>query len=643
MKKFLLVVVLAVCFIAGRSQTLFTYGKYVVSKDEFLHAYNKNKTTTGEKPLSIKDYLDLYVKFKLKVQAAKDMHLDTLASIKSDIETSKTQLENNYMQDDKEVDALVNEAFQRSQHDLHVQHFYVPVNGKMPPVDTSKAVAAINKVYKELKEGKENYFDIVSEVSEKISPVKGNDLGWITVFTLPYEYENIVYRLSPGEVSKPYRSKTGWHVFKLEEERPALGKITVAQILLAVPHDNIVLRDRNKQLADSIYDALKAGAGFGTLAKQYSNDRRTFMNNGIMPEFGIATYDGDFEKEAFALQHDSDISRPFQTTFGFHILKRISRSRIPENKDEAYMFALRQQVQSDDRISIAKEKFLQEVLQKTGFKKNTSLNQKEFWRMTDSLTGPATTIHTKNITDKTLLFSFNDNSKVTVGDWTKYIKNMKQTGYEGQIKSTHDALLKNYISAVALENYRKRLPAFAPEFKQQLREFKDGDMFFEIMQKKVWAKASDDSIGLVKYYDDHKQNYKWSASADVVLFSCADAEVAATVSKEINAANWRDMVKDNAQVQTDSGRYELTQIPVNGTVNFTQGLITRPVVNSGDGTAVFALILNTYPANEQRSFIEARGLVINDYQNVLEKKWVTELEKKYPVKINEKVFAQINR
>ncbi|HVZ97439.1 MAG TPA: peptidylprolyl isomerase [Chitinophagaceae bacterium] len=642
MKKIPLIIVLLLIISKSYSQTLFTYGKYAVTKDEFLRAYNKNKATGAEKPLSMRDYLDLYIKFKLKVQAARDVRLDTLPSIKSDLETSKLQLENNYMQDDAEINALVNEAFQRSQKDLHVQHFYVAINSKMTPADTSNAVKAIEEVYDELKEGKEGYYDIVSEVSEKIAPVKGNDLGWITVFTLPYEYENIVYDLKPGQVSKPYRSKGGWHVFKLEEQRPAAGKITVAQILLAVPNGNIAIRDHDKQLADSIYAALKGGADFGELAKQYSNDRRTYMNKGIMPEFGVSQYDGEFEQEAFALQHDGDISRPFQTTFGFHILKRISRSPIPEARTEAYMASLKQQVTDDSRMSLAKDKFLQKVLTGTGFKKSRVLNEKDFWQMTDSIIVSNKKIEERKINDNSVIFSFNDNAKVTVGDWMQYLKSVRMSSYGPPKKESHEELLKNYISLAALENYRKRLADFSPGYRYQMEEFKDGDMFFEAMQRNVWSKASADTAGLLQYYNDHKENYKWNASADAVLFSCATEAVANAISGEIKNKPWQEVVKDNPQIQTDSGRYELAQIPVNEKINFTPGLITKPVVNNGDGTAVFALILKTYPGDEQRIFADARGLVINDYQNVLEKKWVDELKKKYPVRINESVFNAIN-
>jgi peptidyl-prolyl cis-trans isomerase SurA len=132
----------------------------------------------------------------------------------------------------------------------------------MTPVDTLKLYKAINETYDELKKGDTDYDKIISEIKEKIAPVHGNDMGYITVFTLPYEFENIVYSLKPGQVSMPYRSKKSWHIFKNEDERPAVGKIKAAQILFAVPAGNMSIRDRAKQLADSVYLSLKVRGRF---------------------------------------------------------------------------------------------------------------------------------------------------------------------------------------------------------------------------------------------------------------------------------------------------------------------------------------------------------------------------------------------
>ncbi len=643
MKKFLLPIAFFFISVFSYSQALFTYGSNVVSKDEFMKAYNKNKNSTTDKDQALRDYLDLYIKFKLKVQAAKELRLDTLPALETDLQNFRTQIEDGYLKDNRQVETLTDEAYNRGKKDIHTSHFFIAINSKMQPADTLKAFKAINETYDELKKGKTNYEDILAEIKEEIAPVQGNDLGFITVFTLPYEFENIVYSLKPGEISKPYRSKKGWHIFKNEEQRPAVGKIKVAQILFAVPAGNNVLRDHAKQLSDSVYKAIKSGADFNELAKKYSDDKMTYMNGGIMPEFGVAKYDGGFERVAFSLKDDGDVSEPFQTEFGYHIIKRLSLSPIAADKnDEAFIYSLKQEVLNDSRIETAKEKFLKEIFNKTGYKKNSSLNETALWKMTDSFTLANKKIAAGNITDKSVLFSFNNNNKVTVGDWLQYTKRSKENVQTPNTLS-YPELLKNYAGVTATENYRNRLQDFNPDFKYQLKEFKEGNMLFEIMERNVWSRASADSVGLIKYYDQHKSNYLWGVSADAVLYSCANATIAKNAMEQIQKErSWKDVMSENpTQIQADSGRYELSQIPVLERTNFTPGLITAPVTNNGDGTTVFAQIIKLYPADQQRNFEDARGLVINDYQTFLEQKWIEQLKRKYPVKVNEKVFQSL--
>lgn len=623
----------------SQGQTLFTYGHHAVSEAEFLRAYNKNKSMGPNTAQAKKQYLNLYTIFKLKVQAARDLHLDTLPSLRADLLNFRTQIENNYLKDDKVVDQLVDQAFRRGQLDIHVQHFFIPINPKMSPADTLKCYRAIMETYHELQKGGTNYDQIVSEIDEKIAPVQGNDLGWITVLTVPYAFENVIYGLRPGQVSRPIRTSKGWHIFKNEAQRPAEGEVQVAQILFAIPQGNIFIRDRVRRQADSVYRALLNGADFGSLAKKYSDDRRSFMNGGLIPKFGVAKYDGEFEKEAFSLQKDGDITPPFQTVYGYHILKRVARFPVPADpKDPNYMAALRERVMQDGRINLSKEAFLKEVLVRTGFKMNSRLRNKDLWRITDTFHVTGKIIRLGNTGPATVLFSFN-NEKVYVKDWLNYTRDVREN-YVSLTPYSDSELLHNYISLVAIENYKKRMEQFSPAFKYQMQEFEEGNLLFEVMQRKVWAKAASDSVGLQSYYEAHKSSYKWGPSADAVLFSCSKNSVAMDARDEIRKQpdSWRTLIKGSSEIQADSARYELDQIPVDSATRFTDGSVTLPVVNKGDGTAVFALIIKTYPGGMARSFRDARGLVINDYQGYLEKKWVGTLKKKYPIHINESVL-----
>ena len=146
MKQFLMLLMAGLVTVEGFSQTLFTYGPNLVGKEEFLRAYNKNKTPVTDKEQSLREYLDLYIKFKLKVKEATILKLDTLQQIQSDVQNFRGQLEEGYLNDEITVNALINEAFERSQRDIHLLHFSVPVNAKMSAEDTIKAYKAMNEV-----------------------------------------------------------------------------------------------------------------------------------------------------------------------------------------------------------------------------------------------------------------------------------------------------------------------------------------------------------------------------------------------------------------------------------------------------------------------------------------------------------------
>ena len=70
----------------------------------------------------------------------------------------------------------------------------------------------------------------------------------------------------------------------------------------------------------------------------------------------------------------------------------------------------------------------------------------------------------------------------------------------------HPQLLQQYAETVAMEYYRNHLEEYNKEFASQLKEFKDGNLLFEIMQRKVWDKAAADSTGLKNYYSNIKTN-----------------------------------------------------------------------------------------------------------------------------------------
>jgi peptidyl-prolyl cis-trans isomerase SurA len=210
----------------------------------------------------------------------------------------------------------------------------------------------------------------------------------------------------------------------------------------------------------------------------------------------------------------------------------------------------------------------------------------------------------------------------------------------------YSQIVDEYTSREIEDYYRKHLEDFNDEFRYQMSEFKDGNLFFEIMQQEVWNKAQSDTVALKNFFEKNKSKYNWKESADAVIFFCTDEATSKELYTQVNSnpAAWK--AASDAQVEkavADSSRYEFSQIPNGDKAPIRVGVVTVPVKNKTDGTVSFAYIIKTYPAGLPRNFSESKGLVISDYQNQLEKQWVAELKKKYPVKINEAEFQKISK
>lgn len=641
MKKSALLVSFALLSTAAFSQTIFTYGNIAVSKDEFLRAYNKNKTTVTDKEKSLREYLTLYSRFKQKVRAAQELKLDTLQQLKYDLQNFSSQVEEGYLNDEKRVNELVDEAIQRNQKDIHVVHFSIPLTSKIGTIDTVESYKIAKIIQSDLIAGKTNYDELAKKNSTLGITVSGNDLGFITVFSLPYGMETLVYGMDNGAVSGLYRTKSALHIFKKLGERKNAGKWKIAQILFSIPPDASENKIASiKAMADSVYNLLQHGADFAQMAQMYSDDRLTYQNGGELAEFGTGKFLPDFETPVFQLQKDGDISAPFKTEYGFHIVRRLHQYNTPaDRQDESYVYNLKQQITQDSRINTAKAQFVKDVLVKIQFKKSGLVKDEELYRLADSVTVnknvPKTPVNNK------VIFTFT-NSKVVVSDWLNFVKDYKLNPdvYKGE---SNKELLEKYISTAALEYYRKNLARYNADFRYQLQEFKEGNMLFEIMERNVWSKAANDSVGLKQYYDAHQTKYQWNESAAIYLFSCSDKETADKAIADLKSSlDWKAIAeKSEGKIQADSGRYELQQLSLPEGETIKEGLISQPIVNAGDNTAGFFKVLRLFPANQQRTFPEARGLVINEYQNYLEEKWLETLQQQYPVKVNESVFQSL--
>ena len=641
MRKFLLGSIIFLSLQAP-AQTLFTYGKDSVTVKEFLHAYNKNSTSTAKNSQALQQYLDLYIASRLKIKEALERRYDTLPQLVSDINNLRSQILPLYEKDNETLNKLVDEAIARSQKDIHLAHIFIGYANPVSLTDSAKAREKAQKAYSALKSNADFKLIAKQYSDDTTAKYNGGDLGYITVFTLPYELENLAYRTSPGKISSLYESKAGFHIFKNLGERKALGRIKASQILIGFPPGITAQQKKGlKKIADSLYTRVLKGDDFAKLAAQFSNDYVSGQAGGVIPEFGVGQYDPVFENTILALKNGG-ISKPFETNYGYHIVKRISITPVGAGKtDPKVRQAITEKLEQSDRNEIAKEVLTKKIIKEAQYQR-LPFDEKQLWAFSDSIFASKKPAAPIKIDATTPLLKLGKET-TNVSDWVGFAQ-VSRYKSDGSGFKPYSQVWKEFVNARTLEYYKNHLEDFNSTFHDQMKEFKEGNLFFEIMQKEIWGPAQTDTVALQAFYEKNKSKYTWGKSADAVIFYTSDATVAQLLSAQLkkDPSSWKSLVNTMSdKVSADSGRFELNQLPNAANVVLKNGMITSPVANKADNTASFAYIRQIYTQPSQRNFEEAKGLVINDYQSELEQKWIAELKKKYPVVINQNALASL--
>lgn len=614
------------------AQNLFQYGSHSVSKDEFVSAFRKNNTndTVKDKTAAIQQYLDLYIKFKLKVQDALDLHLDKLIAGYDDVQQFRKQIEEPYLTDQVLLKKMADELFKRSQIEVRVSHIFIPNSKKT-------AQKQAQEIYNKIKAG-EDFGKLALEFSgDPYVATNNGDLGYITALNLPYNFENIVFNLPLNGVSSPFESSIGYHIFKKTGIRNANGKFRIAQILVAAePQNGTIENAATKKLADSLYNLLKKGASFSALATQFSIDQASALRGGELQNvIGTGDFEPSFVEAVFSLQKDGDISKPLATRYGYHIIKRLEHIPVLTTfvGNKTYW---KKQVESSSRMALVNASFEKKLIAVTN-PKITNFDGPSLWRYTDTFMKSHKKLATPLLNDSTTLINFAE-EKIKTNDWINYIIAINPT----QNTEEYKKLWEPFIKQKAFAYYRKHLEQFDTGYQKQLKEFMEGNLLFEVMGKRIWTRASEDSVGLKEYFTQHKLDYKWKSSADVLMLTTVDSTTAVKARNDVKAypEKWRTLVAaSDGAILADSSRMDLDQI------NLSEKLLNSntltPIIVNPDFSATFFYVFKTYPKPAPKSFEEARGLVINDYQILLEDKWINTLKKKYPVKINKPLFKSV--
>lgn len=636
---------------SGYAQTLFTYGNRTVAKDDFLRVYKKNSMNKAPDmtDTALRSYLDLYALFKMKVAEADKQHLDTVEKIQKDLDSYRKQLAKNYLTDEAVTGKLIKEAYERGKEDVRIRHILIACP---PGADTATSFRKIDSIYNAILANKAKFEDMAKQYSDdKASKDNGGDVGFFSSMQTVYAIENAAYNTPVGKMSAPFRTQFGYHIIKVVEKRADRGQVKVAQILFLSPKsrgdEGLAIA---KKRADSVMNEIKKGASFAALAKTLSEDKYTANDSGVMKPFGVGKMTPAFEDAAFALKKPGDVSDPIRTDYGYHIIKLISKT--PYQPFDSVQNQLKHKVENDSRAQMAREIYFNKVKEKNGFKENKA----NIDAIVDAVVkSTVDTGKAKGMFKKSDFASMNKPVFTLAGrnylqsDFVTFLDNLTH----GRLNGPKTAVVRDayalYVNNVVTDFQEHKLVDENPDFKHLMEEYRDGIMLFELMDRNVWSKATKDSAGLKAFYEAHKNKYMWEPGFEGSVYVFKNKAAFDTAQQLMDKPGFtdEDLVKAlNNQTTPDRvtvtrGRYEFSRFRDASREELTAN--KKKITPQANGTYKVVVARQIFATPMPKTLDEARGYVVAEYQDALEKEWNAKMKQTYPLKVNDKVFASMTK
>lgn len=627
---------------AQNDSVLFTYGEDKVDLEEFEYIYKKNNARDSliYQKSSVDEYLDLYINFKLKVKAAEALGYDTIQKFQNELGTYRKQLAQTYLYDKEINEKLIREAYDRMKEEVRVAHILIAVEKGAAPEDTLKAYREAEKLKNKINSG-EDFVTIAQKESDDPS-VKDNegDIGYVSVFKTVYPFESATYNTKVGELAGPVRTKFGYHILLVKDRRAAKGKINASHILIKTPTE-IANQEVYKERIDSIHKALKQGANFEQLASKLSDDKGSARNGGKLPVFGTGSMVQEFENVAFGLTEDGEISKPFKSAYGWHIVKR--NEYFPVESFNKMKSEIKRKLERDARSRISKKRFVEKLKREYKFKDNPA-QLKAFIEKTDDKIYSGKWDPQPGTKTSGKLFSL-AGKEYTEQDFGFYLKKTLPKTKKKNKSEMLSELYAGYVDQTLIELEDSKLESKYEDFRRLMKEYRDGILLFELTDKKVWSYALKDTVGLQAFYEKNKNNYKWNERADAQIIISKDKEAAFKLYEKLKKGKSLFAEKSKLEkkfgkdvYKIEEGLYEKKSNPYIDRMEWKQG-VSEPIENS-DGTYSL-VVIRSLQKPVPKALNESRGYVVSDYQKVLEKQWIEALKKEYPVKVNDSVLEKM--
>ena len=651
MKKLICTVVIAFISLNAvaqkTSRTLLNIGNEEVSVDDFLSIYNKNRTA-GEDidPKTLDEYVDLFVNFKLKVKEAEALGMDTVPSFVKELAGYRKQLANPYLVDNEAGEQLVVEAYNRMKQEIKASHILISVAADASSSDTLKAYNKLSKLRKEIVNGADFSAYAKQYSQDPSAKENGGNLGYFSAMYMVYPFENAAYNTAVGEVSEIVRTRFGYHILKVNDNRLSRGEVKTAHIMVKFPKPSGQNTQEDLKLAEvkinEIYAKITTeSADFAEMAKQYSDDKNNASKGGALPWFGTNRMVESFENAAFEIENIGDIAAPIVTPYGWHIIQLIDKKGLgtfDQEKEE-----IKKKVEKDSRAQVKRTSLVNKLKKEYQYKLNKSaFNEMKTIVSPDFISGKWSLKENAKRLSKTI-FTLEE-TKYTQADFAYYLmKSIRKLKSKNKVQTAafvDDSFATwSEESVIAYEN--NNLENKYNDFRLLMQEYRDGILLYELTDTKIWSKAVKDTTGLKEFYAANQHNYMWDKRVEAKVINCKNENIACKVYNKLRKSN-----PDLAKIQSKMNKKSPLNMDVKGGlylqgqnvfVDSVEWVVGVSDVMQDNDNVKLVYITEVLEA-QVKALNEAKGLITSDYQDALEQAWLKELKSKYKVEINNYVL-----
>ncbi len=616
---------------------LMTIGGTPVKLSEFEYLYNKNNTQQLQ-PQTVDEYLGMFVTYKQKVAAAKEAGIDKTQAFQNEFEGYRRDLSEPYLKDQAVEDSLLRAEYERMQTERDVSHIMIAL-GDNPVADTRQK-ALLDSIRTAILGGSD-FAELARKFSIDRSVTRnGGHMGYITAARFPYTFEEAAYNTAIGEISPVIRTPFGFHIVKVNGERPAQGQVLVEHILKLTQGMDPTAAAAQKAKIDSIYTLVTTGgADFEDVAARESEDPGSAKNGGRLNWFGSGQMVPEFEKTAFSLA-DGAISEPFATAYGYHIIKRLEGKGIDPYETVHPM--LKKVISMDERGQLPRQRHIARLREKYGVKLDRQAIDAVKAEITANM-GLDSVLTAKFLASETPMAKVNKQSLMLSEVMAEMGRPFIGTGE--QQAAQFEGLVNQAVENAVLDVAREDLAREEPQYGNLLNEYRDGMLLFEISDRNVWSKAKEDKEGLEKFFETNRSKYTWDKPRlkSYVIFATSDSVCDAA----------RAYLENNKVANDSIGLVLRREFGNNVKVERVlaakgENPITDFIAFGGEkpepkGRWAFYFPYQNRVILQPEDSGDVRGAVTSDYQNYLEEKWVATLRDKYPAKINQKVLKQARK